>query len=44
MTGRKANASLLGVMQKGVGQGTSVVGDKKPLTTGKAVPVEDVPP
>ena len=44
MTGRKADASLLGVMQKGVGQGTSVVGDKKPPTTGEAVPVEDVPP
>ena len=44
MTGRKADASLSGVMQKGVGQGTSVVGDKKPPTTGEAVPVEDVPP
>ena len=44
MTGRKADASLSGVMQKEVGQGTSVVGDKKPPTTGEAVPVEDVPP
>ena len=44
MTGRKADTSLSGVMQKGVGQGTSVVGDKKPPMAGEAVPVEDIPP
>ena len=44
LTGWKADASLSGVMQKGVGQGTSVVGDKKPPMTREAVPVEDVPP
>ena len=44
MTGWKVDTSLTGVMQKGVGQETSLVGDKKPPTTGEAVPVEDVPP
>ena len=44
MTGRKAGAPLSGVVQKGVGQGTSVVGDKKPPTTRETVLVEDVPP
>ena len=44
MTGREANASLLGVVQKGVAQGTSVTGDKKPPMTGETVLVKDVPP
>ena len=44
MTGRKAGAPLSGVVQKGVGQGTSVVGDKKPPTTRETILVEDVPP
>ena len=41
--GRKAGALLSGVVQKGVGQGTSVVGDNKPPMTREAVLVEDVP-
>ena len=44
MTSQEVDAPLLGVVQRGVGQGTSVVGDEKPPTTGAAVSVEDVPP
>ena len=43
-TGRMAGVPLSGVVQTGVGQETSVVGDKKPPKTGDTVSVEDVPP
>ena len=44
MTGPKAEAPLSGVVQKGVGQETSVLGDERPPMTGDALVGEDVPP
>ena len=43
-TGQMAEVPLSGVVQRGVGQETSVIGDEKPPKTRDTASVEDVPP